>query len=114
MDSQLGLGASWRSERRARELELGSGWLQRGAATDEVRWLVGLAVVGAAALGLASRQKCNVHGQAIRWTVPLLAPVAGLLFWFLTAPDVRFGLAYIWPVRCCCWLAGYTRSWQGA
>ncbi|HLY67915.1 MAG TPA: hypothetical protein VKU60_20420, partial [Chloroflexota bacterium] len=71
-------------------------WFGREFAGNiRVRLGAGMLLAGAA-MWLASRVGGKDHKPAETILVPGVALLAGLVFWFLTAPAVRFGEGYIW------------------
>lgn len=73
-------------------------WLKGIQSVVEVRRSIALLGGGVAAVILALFARRLTRRQASTWLLPLVAPAAGVFYWFFTAPDPRFGLAYIWSL----------------
>ncbi len=55
-------------------------------------------VIGVASVGLAMLRLYTGKAFGLKLWLPLIAPAGWILYWFLTAPDPRFGRAAFWLI----------------
>jgi len=68
-------------------------WLQKFLTSPDIVILLPLFVSGSVALIVTRKQSQPFH------LIEIVAPLMlGILFWFLGAPDVRFGAGYFWAI----------------
>lgn len=87
-------------------------WLPRYA-TDRVVLASGCMIfIGAVALVLAARRGSLSREEGWGLAVPLATPVVAGIFWFLAAPDMRFGEGYFWSIGIAILAIGLSSFWS--
>jgi hypothetical protein len=84
------------------------GWFSRFQKDEAVRLMGGTTLVGLALMvaGAAARLRSRLRLDVAAYLVPDISPLAGIVYWFLSAPDLRFGVASLWSVALICVAAG--------
>lgn len=80
-------------------------YLNQSKSEQALLWGAGLAPLGwAAALALSRRARARLLPELRQYGLALLIAWAGLLYWFVSAPDMRFGIGFV--------LSGFLLGWQ--
>jgi hypothetical protein len=77
-------------------------WLKDNAAKEQ--FLVIFIFLGLLLMGIASAKRGLAPGTDLRFAVPAAISLCGILFWFFSAPSLRFsyGFLYSFALLCCC------------
>lgn len=87
-------------------------WLPRYAFDRVIVATLGMLLVGGAASAITWRARPLSLEVLLRHGLLFMAPAIGLVFWFATAPDLRFGEGYFWAIGLLALSAGLHRLYH--
>lgn len=89
-------------------------WLARTLRSSDMTIIGSLLIAGLVSWALTARarpQSLSSDSSILWFVVPLLL---GIAFWFFTAPDLRFGVGYLWALALCVFGSGVRRLFEAA
>lgn len=84
-----------------------SPWLSRMVSTWTFKQIASLLVVGLV-LWIISGNR-NLRGEIEIYAIPALASLVAVIYWFMTAPDLRFGQGFLWSAATLAFSSGVSR-----
>lgn len=84
-------------------------WLDRFLSSEVVRKSASLLFFGFVFLWLAAGEKRISFKDRMTYILPAAISLLGIMFWFFSAPDIRFGEGYFWSLSLIIFSAGVYR-----
>lgn len=70
-------------------------WFSKFSSAWSIRQMVVMLATGVVLWGVAGSNRC-LRREIKAFSIPMLASLLGIAYWFITAPDLRFGLGFLW------------------
>ncbi len=87
-------------------------WLERTFTPGPVLAVASIFACAGLLFWLGNRKMRLAPDERPAYLLPLIMPIGGTIFWFFTAPDVRYGEGYLWSIFLFFLSAGVYRFYQ--
>lgn len=88
-----------------------SPWLSKLSSTWTAKQMAFLLLI-AGLLWVVARKRNPRPDETESYCIPAIAPFIGIGYWFVTAPDLRFGQGFIWSLVLLVFSSGVFRVWN--